>query len=212
MATNNTTSKKGPTKAELEAEIAQLKALLAEQGKAQPVQYAQAAPVVTFTIPSNDVTIVYCSNSLGYAKISNMELRFNKFGEEFILTRNQFDELVGKYRKWFDKGLLAVSYKNLDIAAAKGLKTDKDYLLDAQTLNNLGKLSLEELEALWNTITVPSHKQSVISFYKEKFISGDPDYMDRAKVDLMNRLTNGGFVREQEELSGRYKIQATEMN
>ena len=212
MATNNTTIKKGPTKAELEAEIAQLKALLAEQGKAQPVQYTQAAPAVTFTVPSNDVTIVYCSNSLGYAKISNMELRFNKFGEEFILSRNQFDELVGKYRKWFDKGLLAVSYKNLDIAAAKGLKTDKDYLLDAKTLNNLGKLSLEELENLWNTLTVPAHKQSIISFYKEKFISGDPDYMDRARVDLMNRLTNGAFVREQEELSGRYKIQATEMN
>ena len=61
-------------------------------------------------------------------------------------------------------------------------------------------------------MTVPAHRQSVISFYKEKFISGDPNYMDRAKVDLMNRLTNGAFVREQEELSGRYKIQATEMN
>lgn len=212
MATNNTTSKKGPTKAELEAEIAQLKALLAEQGKAQPVQYTQAAPAVTFTVPNNDVTVVYCSNSLGRAAISNMELRFNRFGEEFILSRTQFDELVGKYRKWFDEGILAVSYKNLDIAAAKGLKTDKDYALDAKTLNSIGKLSLDELKDLWNGLTVPSHKQSIVSFYKEKFISGDPDYTDRAKVDLMNRLTNGAFVREQEELSGRYKIQATEMN
>lgn len=209
MATNNTT--KGPTKAELQAEIAQLKALLAEQSKGQQSSYTTPAPNVTFTVPSTDVTIVYCSNSLGCAKISNLELRFNKFGEEFTLSRIQFDELVGKYRKWFDEGILAVSNKNLDIAAAKGLKTDKDFGLTSSKLANIGKLSLAELEDLWNQTTLTSHKHCIVSFYKDKFISGDPDFVDRAKIDLMNRLTNGAFAREQDEISGRYKILPTEM-
>ena len=212
MATENTTSKKGPTKAELQAEIAQLKALLAEQSKGQQSSTTPVvAPNVTFSIPSTDVTVVYCSTSLGYASISNMDLHFNRFGEEFILTRTQFDELVGKYREWFDRGILAVSYKNLDIAAAKGLKTDKDFGLTADKLAKIGKLSVSELEELWNNTTVPSHRQSIVSFYKDKFISGDPDFVNRAKVDLMNRLTNGGFTREQDEISGRYKIPVTEM-
>ena len=210
MATNNTTSK-GPTKAELQAEIAQLKALLAEQSKGQQSSYTAPAPNVTFTVPSTDVTIVYCSNSLGCAKISNLELLFNKFGEEFTLSRIQFDELVGKYRKWFDEGILAVSSKNLDIAAAKGLKTDNEFGLTSSKLANIGKLSLAELEELWNETTLSSHRHCIVSFYKDKFISGDPDFVDRAKIDLMNRLTNGAFAREQDEISGRYKILPTEM-
>ena len=209
MATNNTkntTTKKGPTKAELEEQIARLQAQLAAQNSVP-----QMTQPITFTLPVNEVTVVYCSDSLGHAAISNMELNFNKYGEEFIMTRIQFDELVGKYRSWFDAGILTVSSKNVDVAAAKGLKTDAEVRLSASKLNSIGKMSSTQLEELWNGLDLPSYKESVVSFYKRKFIEGDPDFVNREKVDLLNRLTNGGFRREQDELSGRYKINPTEM-
>lgn len=203
---------KNTTKAELEAQVAQLQAQIAQllaatQPAAAPV--APATPV--YNIPSTDVTLVYCSDALGYAKISNMELHFNRFGEEFVMSRSQFDELVGKYRAWFDRGILAVSYKNMDVAAAKGIRTDKEYALKYETLDSLGHMSVAQIEKVWNESTAKAHKEAIVSFYKRKFMEGAPGYTDRARVDLMNRLTDGGFNRECDELSGRYKISPTEM-
>lgn len=209
MATNTkiTKAELESQNAELEAQIATLKA----QIEAIKTNTAVNKPEVSFSVPSTDVTIVYCSDSLGFASISNMDLHFNRYGEEFILSRSQFDELVGKYRSWFDRGVLAVSHKNIDVAAAKGLRTDKEYGLTFDLLNSIGKMSTSQLEKLWENNPVLEHRESIVTFVKRKFIEGDPAYKDRAKIDLLNRLTNGGFNREQDELSGRYKIRPTEM-
>ncbi|MBO7732389.1 MAG: hypothetical protein J6S67_07545 [Methanobrevibacter sp.] len=211
---NNTgnTTKKAPTKADLEAQIAELQAqlLAAQQQIAQQIPVA-TAPTVTVSAPNTDVSVVYCSDSLGFAKISNMELHFNRYGEEFVMSRTQFDELVGKYRKWFDRGVLAVSYRNVDVAAAKGLKTDKEMFLDAKKLESIGVMSAGQLEMLWNSLENHTQKESVVSYYKRKFIEGANGFVNREKVDLLNRLTDGGFRREQDEISGRYKIDKTVM-
>ena len=205
-----TTKKSGPTKAELEAKIAELQAMLekAAAAPAAPVAVHNAAPASS---ASNDVTLVYCSDSLGYAKVSNMEINCTKYGEEFVMNRSQFDELVGKYRSWFDRGVFAVSYRNADVASAKGVFTDKELGLDVATLYAIGKMSARELENLWNSLKLASLKESVVCYYKRKFIEGDPAFQNREKIDLLNRLTDGGFKREQDELGGRYKIQPTEM-
>lgn len=218
MATNKTTNKnttkapssKGPTKADLEAKIAELQALL-EKATAAAAEPAKATVVAAPPAPSTDVTLVYCSDSLGYAKISNMEINCTRYGEEFVMTRSQFDELVGKYRSWFDRGVFAVSYKNADVASAKGVFTDKELGLDVATLYAIGKMSARDLEHLWSGLKLQNLKESVVCYYKRKFVEGDPAFLDREKVDLLDRLTKGGFKREQDELSGRYKIQPTEM-
>lgn len=202
-----TAAKKGPTKAELEAQIELLKAqlALAQQNAAAP------APAPAPTLATSDVAVVYCSDSLGYAKISNMELYFTRYGEEFVMSRVQFDELVGKYRSWFDRGVLTVSYRNADVASAKGLRTDREVALDAETLESIGRMTAAQLESLWNRINLPAQKDSIVCFYKRKFVDGDAAYRNREKVDLLNRLTDGGFKREQDELSGRYKVDTTTM-
>ena len=225
MATNNkkTTTKKevneetSNSSASLEALQAQMAAMLALntqlQAQIQELQKNQnsvAVPVRSASA-SDDVTIVYCSDSLGYAAINGLELHFTRYGEEFVISRSQFDQLVGKYRKWFNQGILTVSEKNIDVAAAKGLKTDKEVGLDSKTLFSIGNMSVTQLENLWNSLTLKSQKESVVSYIKRKFIEGDPKFMVRDKIDLLNRLTDGGFTREQDELSGRYKINPTVM-
>lgn len=206
MATNSKT-----TKAELEAKIAELEAKLKAAEESSSATAAAKTESATYAYPSNEVTLVYLSDSRGYARISNMELHFNQYGEEFVLSRSQFDELVGKYRSWFNRGVLAVSYKNVDVAAAKGLRTDKEYSLTFKLLDSIGKMGLSQLEKLWNDTATQEHRESIVTFVKRKFIEGDPDYRDRSKIDLLNRLTDGGFAREQDELSGQYKIRPTEM-
>ncbi len=227
MATNNkkaTTNKKEVNKEsngslDLQALQAQMAALIAQnselQAQLKEMKNSQNSSMYqtdySRASANDDVTVVYCSDSLGCAKAGGVELNFTRYGEEFIISRTQFDQLVGKYRSWFDKGILAVSYKNVDVAAAKGLKTDKELGLSPDTLFSIGDMSSAQLENLWNSMKNKSQKESIVLYFKRKFIEGDPKFVNREKVDLMNRLTEGGFIREQDEISGRYKISPTIM-
>ena len=103
------------------------------------------------------------------------------------------------------------SQKDIKVAAEKRLRVDTELGLDAQTLNSIGGMSVTELNSLWGSLKTPAQKASVITFYKKKFIEGAAGFADREKVDLLDRLTNGGFRREQDELGGRWKINPTEM-
>lgn len=200
------------TKAEMEAYIKELEAKLkADSGKTAAVATATTAsaqtatPVVNVTVPTNEVTFVYLSNSMGYIKTANVELHMSIYGEEFTVTKSQFDEIAGKYRSWFNRGVLAVSHKNIDIAVAKSLPTDIDNALTKEKLDSVGGMSAAEIENLWNSLTNSNQKHCLVAHVKRKIIDGDPVYMNREKVDVFNRLTDGAFRREQDELSGRYK-------
>lgn len=178
-------------------------------------QAASAAPAVNIVTPSTDVTLVYCSDSMGYLKTSHVELKFNRWGEKFTLSRSQFDEVVGMYRSWFDAGILAVSgdtEEGIKVAADKGIKTSNELNMDASTLDKLGSMGIDEVEKLWNEQKFDEHKQSIATYIKRKFIEGDKAYERRDLIDLMNRLTNGGFRREQDELDGRYTYEAKQFN
>lgn len=151
---------------------------------------------------SAEVTLVYLSESLGVVSIDGLTLNCSRYGEQFQVSRIQFDQIVGKYRKWFDDGILAVGDNCVDVAAAKDIKTESEYVLNAKILNSIGKMSASELSKLWDKLTTPEERNSVVLHVKHKLIEGDPVYKDREKIDLLNRLTNGGFTREQIELSG----------
>ena len=199
------------TKADMEAYIAELEAKL----KAKETE-EEVVKEPVYTKPAKDktddsVTLVYCSDSLGYAKISNMEFNFNRYGEQFKVPRYQFDELVGKYRRWFDNGILAVAPEDYEVAAAKGISTTDEFVLDYKTLSSIGNMNVTAIEKLWEDTTKPEHRRSIVTFVKKKFIENDPKYRNREKIDLFNRLTDGGFTREQDELSGRYKYSPVEM-
>ena len=72
-------------------------------------------------------------------------------------------------------------------------------------------MSVSQIENLWNSTTLPNHRLSIVTFVKRKFIEKDPAYYNREKIDLFNRLTEGGFTIEQDELSGRVKIEPRNM-
>ena len=206
--TNKTTTVKTEVKSDKEKALEQQIAAMMEvikdlQAKVNANNTQPAVQPVIMTAPTTDVTLVYMSDSLGAIISNNTTLNCTRFGEEFVLPRSEFDAIVGKYRSWFDRGILAVSSKNIEVAAAKGLKTDKEYNVNAAILNKIGTMSLADLEALWNNTPEEAHRQSIVTHYKRKFIEGsEAGYRDRARIDLMNRLTNGAFNRESVEVSG----------
>lgn len=197
------------TKAELEQEVAELKKLIEEMkmGVAPveaPAEDIKPAPAPVYAqAPSTDVVLVYTSHSLGHLEGKLFSIDASVYGEEFTLSRGQFDELVGKYRRWFEMGILAVSYRNIDVAAAKGLPTDRDNGLTVKELHSLGKMSTEQIEKLWEKANSENLRMSIVTYYKDRYLANEPGYRDRARVDCLNRLTNGGFDPEVIALSGR---------
>ena len=200
------------TKAELESYIAELeerlKNLESASGVATPV-----APVNMYTQPvSTDVEFVYTSHSKGHLEGKLFSIDANVYGERFTLSRSQFDELAGKYRHWFENGILAVSSANVDVAASKGLPVEKDNGLSVKELHSLGSMTSDQIEKLWNKVKYDALRMSIVTYYKEQFLNDVPGYRDRARVDTLNRLTEGGFDAESVALSGkRYRIQPKDL-
>lgn len=196
------------TRAELEAEIAELKRMIAERDLAAenastPRPATPAASSVYVNAPSTDVVVVYTSHSMGHMEGSQFSLDAQVYGEEFTLSRQQFDELVGKYRRWFEKGVLAVSYRNADVAAAKDLPIDKDNGLTVKELHSLGKMTPDQIEKLWNKVKLHSLHETMVHYFKDQYLAGTEGFRDVARVDAMNRLTNGGFDSEVQAVRGR---------
>lgn len=214
-------NKNTATKADLEQENKELKekiSSLEEQMKAvlealnKQAQPQAVTPVINVTAPSTDVHIKYMSDSEGYLEVNAIKLNCSRYGEEFTLTRQDADALVGKYRRWFDRGILAVSPVDVEFAAGKGVRTSDEYALSPEKLNSIGKMSCAQIEKLWGELN-DEHKLSLVTYFKRMFIEGkDKTYQDREKIDCLNRLTKGGLKREAKEVSGEdLKIIPTSM-
>lgn len=200
------------TKAELEAELAELQAKFEEMSR----KNAELASKASSLMPSrpasstDDVTLVYLSDSPGYIAAGNVQLNATRMGEEFIVQRRDFDAIVGKYRSFFDMGILAVADADVAVAVAKGLKTASEYGISAKKLEQLAEMTASELEDFWHSLIGDAHKISVVTYYKKKFIEGtDVRFRDMAKLDALNRLTGGAFESERDALRGKWKIEPT---
>ena len=206
----NETKEKDETQ-ELKDQLAAALEAIKELQK-QVAQGNTAQPNITLTVPSTDVTLVYLSDSPGNIHAGNAHLTPRGYGEKFRVARSDFDAICGLYKTWFDAGILAVSDDDVEVAVAKNIRTESEFALSSRDLARLGTMSAKELEELWNKTIAESQKASICTYFKRKIIEGDSNFRDREKVDLLNRLTNGGFNRESEELGGlNLKIKPTEI-
>lgn len=143
-----------------------------------------------------------------HIELSNTTIDMSAFGEERILDRRQCEEIAGKYRKFFERGIIAFGADGEELASRFGLKSLKDYSYinkNKDFVKQLGRLSTIELENLWNKLA-EGHKKFIIEYFKRKIVENDPAFKDIHKVELLNRLSGGAmsgttldFQREAEE-------------
>ena len=123
-----------------------------------------------------------------YMKLSNTEIIFRKFGEERSVNFQAFQELVGKYRKWFDMGIISIAAGYEDLAERYGLNTAKNYPMDSEFVKKLGDVSMYELEDVFPKLP-EAGKDFVLSYWNRKVIEGDPNFKDSRKIETLNRLS-----------------------
>ena len=127
-----------------------------------------------------------------YMELSNLVVKLSKFGEERILTLQQFEEMVGKYRSWFDKGLISVAAGYEDVAQRYGLKTATDYPIDSEFIYHLGNANMADIEEIYPKLP-EAGKDFILSYWNRKVIEGDPNFKDRRKIETLDRLSNGAM-------------------
>ena len=128
-----------------------------------------------------------------HIELSNLTIDMSAFGEERTLDRRQAEELAGKYRKFFDRGVIAFGSGSEHLASKFGLKSVNDYsYVNKDFVKKLGTLSLVELENLYNKLS-DGHKKFVIEYFKRKILEKDPNFNNIHKIEMLNRVSNGAM-------------------
>lgn len=143
------------------------------------------------------VYVVHMCEMMGglttHIALSDTSRDLRRLGEIMTLTQSQFEELKGKYLHYFEKGILAIDARNVDIATMNRLPvydtvTQKHY--NPQVVNDLGKMSNEQLKELYSNLSY-QNQQNVIGIWLNKCYEKDPNYLDRNKLEFLSKLTEG---------------------
>lgn len=186
-----------------DAKIAALEASLAQMQEFMKVMMANMNNKPSETNNVKDalfryVTVVHLVDRAPglstHIELSNgVILDFRTFGEEHTFTVQQAEELASKYRSWFDLGIFAFGADADDLAKRLNLKTVTQYsFAGSDFLSRLPELDLYQLKALWDKMG-QGHREFLIEYFKRKILSKDPAFDDIDKIELLNRLSNGGM-------------------
>lgn len=128
-----------------------------------------------------------------HIQLTNRSFDMVSFGEKRTLDLREAEELVGKYRKLFERGILVFADGCEDVAERFNLNTIKAFsYADSQFVTRLVGLSVYELENLYNSVAQGT-KQFILEYFKRKWIANDPNFRDIHKIELLNRLSDGAM-------------------
>lgn len=186
-----------------DAKIAALEASLAQMQEFMKVMMANMNNKPTETNSAKDalfryVTVVHLVDRAPglstHIELSNgVILDFRTFGEEHTFTVQQAEELASKYRSWFDLGIFAFGADADDLAKRLNLRTVTQYsFAGSDFLSRLPELDLYQLKALWDKMG-QGHREFLIEYFKRKILEKVPAFDDIDKIELLNRLSNGGM-------------------
>lgn len=145
-----------------------------------------------------EIVIVHNRELLGglstAIQLTGLTINFHTLGEQRVLSWQQFEECVSKYRKWFDKEIILLAPEFADVAERYNvscLKREGHAVVTKGDLVNIYKKSERELEDYMNSLT-DADKDFICSYWLGKCYENDAKYRVRSKVELLNRISNKG--------------------
>lgn len=146
-----------------------------------------------------EVVIVHNREMIGglstAIKLTGLTINFHKLGEERVLSWQQFEECVSKYRKFFDKEiiLLGSDYEELSQRySVPCAKRANNKIITREDLVNLAYMDTRQIEDYYNSLT-EEDKAFICSYWLGKCYERDEKFYDRYKVETLNRLSKGVF-------------------
>ena len=127
-------------------------------------------------------------------QLTGLTINFHTLGEQRVLSWQQFEECVSKYRKWFDKEIILLAPEYADVAERYNvpcLKREGFAVVTKGDLANIYKKSERELEDYVESLS-EADKGFICSYWLGKCYENDAKYRIRSKIELLNRITNRG--------------------
>lgn len=126
--------------------------------------------------------------------LTGLTIDFRRLGEERVLSWQQFEECVSKYRSWFEKEIILLSsdFKELgETYKIPCVKRKEGVVIVSSDLKRIGNMTPRELEDYYNSLTAED-KNFLCSYWLGKCYSKEKDFYDRYKIELLNRLNGEG--------------------
>lgn len=199
---------------QLSNEVAALKATPAAQASQAPANDNLAAilDIVSNKKADKEVIIVHnremAAGLTTHIELNNLSIDFRTIGEQRILNWQQFEECVSKYRSFFLSGILSLGEDHEDLAERYGVpcvKSTDSYHITRKDLDKLPNLSSRELEDFINKLD-KKDKEFIYSYWLGKCYTKEPGFYDRAKVEMLGRLSeNDAFANFMALMNGDFR-------
>ena len=146
-----------------------------------------------------EITIVHTEemfNGLCTAvDLSNLHIQFTRLGEQRVLSWQQFEELVSKYRGFINRGVIKVAAKDRDLCDKYQIQCyepEEEFTLTTEILNRLPDMSKRELEDTYKKLSEDNQK-ILLSYWLGKCYAREDErderFYDRYKIELLNDLS-----------------------
>lgn len=125
-------------------------------------------------------------------RLTGLSIDFHTFGEQRLLSWQQFEECVSKYRRWFDKQIIVLGSESADVAERYNvpcLNREGKHPITKEDLRVLYKKADRDLEDYYSELT-DEDKDFICSYWLGKCYEGDKNYINRNKIEILNRLND----------------------
>lgn len=125
-------------------------------------------------------------------KLTNAKRRPTRMGQAMSFNIDDFEELVDLYRRYFDKGILALDAAYLDYAEKYDLpiydnKTKTQY--NAKVLKSVTSFTYEQLQNFYNNLS-HNNKVAFLTYWLGRVYEKEKGYYDMEKMRWLNTISN----------------------
>ena len=146
--------------------------------------------------PNRKITVYHTQemshNLSTYIKLSTTKRNLRRAGEIVRFSLNDFEELVGEYRRFFEKGILAVSIKDADFADLYNLPIwdeKNKSVYTSKILKEVVSYDVNKLRDFYNNLS-EDNKHSFLSFWLGKVYSKEQGFYDVEKIGWLKNIAN----------------------
>lgn len=139
----------------------------------------------------SEVTLYFNQYGCLEAHLPNLDLRMEQFGEERVITFAQFQQLIGKHRKFFERERLLVGPEDIDLVDKYKVKaydpTSSSYI-HYKDIEKFATMSGREIEVYFDKLS-PKSKNGMLTLWMAKCYAKEPGFYSIEKMDALNRAS-----------------------
>lgn len=142
-----------------------------------------------------EVTIIHNCELIGglstHIDLTGMTIDFRTIGEQRVLSWQQFEECVSKYRSFFERNIILLSDEHYDLSVKYSIpcvKRGDNHVITHEEILKLEKYTPEQLDKLVRSLT-KKDQDFVFSYWLGQCYKRTPGFYDRHKVELLNLIS-----------------------